>query len=109
MTRETVKIGRRVYNFRFKDYIAGNCLGLCEFPHKSIRGRITVKTGQTDFNTADTILHEVLHAICDNRKLKLEDNEEERIVAALATGLTHFFRDNPEFRDKVMRLIDGDD
>ena len=44
---------------------------------------------------ADTLLHEVLHAIADG--MSLDDNcTEEDFVSRIATGLTTVWRDNPK-------------
>jgi hypothetical protein len=103
MTRDTVKIGNRNWGITYRRKLQGDMLGWCILAPK---WEIQIKKKQGDI--ADTILHEVLHAICYDQKLKLEDEEEERIVLALATGLTRFFRDNPEYTDKLMGMIHGD-
>lgn len=99
----TVKIGTRTYTVKFKKRLQGDMLGWCILPMKDRRGEIQIKREQGDI--ADTIIHEVLHAICHDQKLKLEDEEEERIVLALATGLTKFFRDNPHFTENLMSVV----
>lgn len=45
--------------------------------------------------TADTYLHEILHGIWDAMGIG-ETCEEEPAVAAMATGLLSFLRDNPD-------------
>ena len=45
----------------------------------------------------DTLLHEVLHAIYNVGNISDED-EEERIVSIMASGLTQVLRDNPKLR-----------
>ena len=57
---------------------------------------IHIADGQRGPQLADTILHELLHAIYATFSLK-DDDEEERIVSALATGLVGVLRDNPDF------------
>lgn len=102
MCSDTVKVGRKTYTVHYKTRLKENTLGWCIYA-KDGKGRIEIKRKQGDI--ADTIIHEVLHAICDDQKLKLADDEEERIVTALANGLTRFLRDNPEFRDKLIQLL----
>ena len=67
--------------------------GLCRIGE----GYIDILRGQRPFDEADTILHEVLHAIryCQGR----EDGGEveEDYVRSLATGLIGVLQDNPEF------------
>ena len=97
-----IRIGRKTYTVHYKTRLSENTLGWCIYA-KDGKGRIEIKRKQGDI--ADTIIHEVLHAICDDQKLKLEHEEEERIVGALANGLTRFLRDNPEFREKLVGLL----
>lgn len=42
----------------------------------------------------DTLLHEIGHAIYDIYRLT-DDDDQERIVATMATAWTQIFRDNP--------------
>ena len=49
---------------------------------------------------ANTVLHEVLHAIFRQqglREIKILDDHEELMVTGLANGLTQVFLDNPTF------------
>ena len=57
---------------------------------------IHVTKGQRGPALADTVMHELLHDIFKTFALKDED-DEERIVSALATGLVGVLRDNPNF------------
>ena len=57
---------------------------------------IHVAAGQHGPALADTVLHELLHAIFQTFALK-DDDDEERIVSALATGIIGVLRDNPNF------------
>lgn len=43
----------------------------------------------------DTLLHELLHAIWAHTGLSYEDDEQERVVGALAPWLLGALRDNP--------------
>jgi hypothetical protein len=45
----------------------------------------------------DTLLHEVLHALCWHTQLGLSHKKEERVVGTLASALIGVFRDNPDF------------
>ena len=57
---------------------------------------IHVTKGQRGPALADTVLHELLHAVFATFCLKDED-DEERIVSAMATGIVGILRDNPKF------------
>jgi hypothetical protein len=62
------------------------------------RGLIDVATRQGLFDTRDTLLHEVFHAILRQQGRTTEGDEtEELYVRALATGLMGVLQDNPEF------------
>jgi hypothetical protein len=57
---------------------------------------IHVTKGQRGPALADTVMHELLHAIFKTFALKDED-DEERIVSAISKGLVGVLRDNPNF------------
>jgi len=46
--------------------------------------------------TADTVIHEVLHAIWFSKGISGDKADEEDIVTPLATGLAQVIRDNPD-------------
>lgn len=69
-------------------------------------GTITVYAGQPVDELADTIIHEVLHAIWAERELG-QKVEEEAAVTALAHGLTAVFKDNPEFAAVWLKCLAG--
>lgn len=64
-------------------------------------GIIEVATGQSDFATKDSFLHETMHAILFMQGHSLGSSEdpnyetEEKYVRALSTGLIAFLRSNP--------------
>jgi hypothetical protein len=45
---------------------------------------------------AECLLHEVCHAVFDNGTLQ-DGDSEERVVSAMARGLSQVWRDNPGF------------
>lgn len=53
---------------------------------------------------ADTLLHEAGHAIYATYALA-DDDTEERIVGAFATGWTQVFRDNPWLTEWLRRAL----
>lgn len=70
----------------------GEVNGLCEPQHL----RIGVDDGLVSKAlVVDTLFHEVLHAIWDERSLPNKPNEE-RAVRSLATGIVGLFQDNPK-------------
>lgn len=54
---------------------------------------INIKEHQLPIEEADTVLHEVLHAIDFTMDLEISEHQ----IRALATGLIGVFQDNPEF------------
>lgn len=52
---------------------------------------------------ANTLLHEIMH-VCWSMAALNDEDKEERIVTALANGLSQVIRDNP---DAAAYIIDG--
>lgn len=98
---ETVKIGTRTYTIKYQGTVVDDCLGIC---YKDKR-KIVIQTGQRPKTEFDTVLHEILHAIWHERKLEQTDEIEEKIVSGVASGLTNFFKQNPEFTENLMSLL----
>ncbi len=67
---------------------------------------IRVDTSFPRAQTADTLLHEILHAIWGERQLEDED-KEERTVATLASGLCAVMRDNPDLMPWIEGALKG--
>lgn len=59
---------------------------------------INIKEHQLPIEEADTVLHEVLHAIEYTMDLDLKEHQ----VRALATGLLGVFQDNPKFAKYII-------
>lgn len=90
-----VKVLGRDYSISYEapSPLNNSFLGLCD----NNRQAIYVEDYQTSVEEADTVLHEVLHAIRYMAKVEIDPELEERMVAALATGLISIFHDNPDF------------
>jgi len=59
---------------------------------------------------ADTVLHEIIHALIKFRSLQCAEEEdpdvhEERIAVNIAHGLVQVFRDNPAYADWHMEQM----
>ena len=65
--------------------------GMCD----TESGEITVRPGVHPVEEADTVIHEILHAIAFLMNIGLSDKVEENVVRKMATGLTQVFMDNP--------------
>lgn len=57
--------------------------------------RIRVDTSMSDTQVADTLLHEILHAIHYIYGIK-DEHEEEQVVTVTATALSQVIQDNPD-------------
>jgi Zn-dependent peptidase ImmA (M78 family) len=103
--KEIVKIGRYKWRILFKKYV-GECkthydAGECDYDKR----KISIQSGQTKAAEANTILHEILHAICHDQKLGLKYDLEEEVVTGIANGLQDFIRDNPKYALKLARSL----
>ncbi len=68
------------------------CFG--EYCHEEMTILLSPKQPGLTF-AADTVMHELGHAIYADRDLRVRDSEE-RIIGQLSRGYTQTFRDNPE-------------
>jgi hypothetical protein len=93
----SVVILGRVYNIDQKDFIDGDLLGQCD----SDALKIMIKKNQPEILEADTLLHEILHAIDDAMQTKMK----ERQVHCTATGLLALFKDNPDFVKYMFKVV----
>lgn len=90
----------RVEQWDTSDAAGANRMGEC----CHLASRIRVDTVHGDTQTANTFIHEVLHACWKHAELDDED-KEERVVSALANQLTQVFRDNPQFTDYLKTAL----
>jgi len=66
---------------------------------------ILVDAALSEPRAAVTLLHEVVHGIVENAGRSME----EQAVRALAFGLAHVTRDNPEMVPAVREMLEGED
>lgn len=57
---------------------------------------IALAAEQAPAEKAESLLHELLHAVASNHKLGLGDEAEETVVNAFSRGLFAILRDNPK-------------
>ncbi len=69
--------------------------------------RIEIASGLHPDKEADTVLHEVLHALWDAYGLREKKDSEERIVTALAAGLLNVLKANNNTMPQFMRFKQG--
>ena len=95
-TVEQVKVGALTYVVKF-----GACSdtedwnGVCRYNALQIR----INDSMSDRRQGSTLVHEVLHAICDERAVKLTEEQ----VETLANGMTQVLRDNPDLVEFVTK------
>ena len=90
----TIDIIGREYAVLYKDELIG-MVGECDYEKLQIH----VKTGQHPFLEADTILHEIIHAIDDAMQTKMT----ERQVHCTATGIMALLKNNQEFLEYLYK------
>lgn len=99
---EFVKVGFRQYRiveWSPRGAMAEGCSGQCDLTMAEIR----VFTGLGWNKAANTLLHEVLHAVWYFHGLSDDDNQE-RYVNVIANGLSAVWVDNP---DVITWINDG--
>jgi len=70
-----------------------------------INSRIRIEEKLVGAVLVDTVIHELNHAIWAIGNLKTEKEEEERVVAVMASYWTQIFRDNPELIKWINRNL----
>ena len=97
-----LKIGGQVYKVIRDDKQCEErgYLGICFKDHS----KIFYTEDYPKETVADTLIHEMLHAIWRNY---LDEGavEEEKAVTMLAHGLIQVMRDNPKFFDEIRSMI----
>lgn len=90
---ETLRVGP--FDFRIEKLSAQRAMGKdCFGEFSSCEAYVALQLDMPSaVKAADTMLHEAGHAIYSTYALA-EDDKEERIVAAFATGWAQVFRDN---------------
>lgn len=68
---------------------------------------IQIAPGLMPTHEANTLLHEVLHAVLHAAGVGLLLEEEEKIVLAMANGLCQVMKDNPDFLPFMMSRLNG--
>jgi Zn-dependent peptidase ImmA (M78 family) len=91
-----VRVGGHEFTIRYRKFAdKEKALGLCIYKD----ARVEIATGQTPFDTRDTVLHEIMHALLAKQGHVgscFKNETEERYVNALASGVVGVLQDNPE-------------
>lgn len=101
-----LRIGYKDYTLKFVEGLVdrAEAVGMCF----KIKGMIEIDKSLPDIETANTMLHEVMHAVHYVHGLHdmgQDTDAEERIVNSLGNGMTQVLRDNPEFTTTVMAKL----
>ena len=92
---DSVRIFGRNYSFNY----VPEYMGLAEMGTTDNHNLlINIKEHQLPVEEADTVLHEVIHAIEYTMDLEMSEHQ----VRALATGLMGVFQDNPKFAKYII-------
>ena len=101
---KSIKIGYRDYKLeKWKQTVASANDAHGQFFSKE--GIIGYTDEEKGVSHANTILHELFHAIIYQWNIDLDDKMEEVVVNGLTNGLTTIFVDNPEFMDYLKLKI----
>tara|TARA_Y100000296_G_scaffold43156_1_gene49620 strand:- start:2273 stop:2626 length:354 start_codon:yes stop_codon:yes gene_type:complete len=101
---ESIKIGYRDYKLeKWKQTVASANDAHGQFFSKE--GIIGYTEEEKGVSHANTILHEILHAIIYQWNIELGEKEEEHLVSALSNGLTTVLVDNPNLMDYIKNKI----
>ena len=101
---EKIKVGYRDYKLEeWKQTVATANEAHGQFFSKE--GVIGYTTDEKGVSHANTVLHEILHAIVYQWNIELEDKEEEKLVNILTNWLTTVFVDNPKLMDYLKEKI----
>lgn len=90
-----------IKKLRSKKPIDGDADGLCVYDDHEVQ----VRGGLAPLAEADTILHELFHAILHSQGREQGGDLEELYVRALATGLLGVIRDNPQLLKWLTTLL----
>ena len=95
---QSIKIGYRDYKLEKWNLSVANA--------NEAHGQFFAKEGiigytdeEKGVSHANTILHEILHAVVYQWKIELGEKEEETLVNSLTNGLVTVFVDNPDLMD----------
>ena len=100
----SIKIGYRDYKLEeWKQTVATANEAQGQFFQKE--GIIGYVADEKGVSHANTILHEVLHAIIYQWNIDLDEKMEETVVNGLTNGLITVFVDNPELLDYLKTKI----
>ena len=103
-TTDKIKIGYRDYKLEeWKQTVASANEAQGQFFAKE--GVIGYTADEKGVSHANTLIHEIMHAIIYQWNMELEEKVEELVVNGLANGLTTVLVDNPKLIDYLKDKI----
>ena len=103
-TPSKIKIGYRDYKLEeWKQTVASASEAQGQFFAKE--GIIGYTADEKGVSHANTLIHEIMHAIIYQWNMELEEKVEELVVNGLANGLTTVLVDNPKLLDYLKDKI----
>ena len=104
MIPEKIKIGYKEYRLeKWKQTVASANEAQGQFFAKE--GIIGYTAEETGVSHANTLIHEILHAIVYQWNMDLDEKIEEHVVNGLTNGLTTVLVDNPKLIDYLKEKI----
>lgn len=95
-----VQIGYKTYTIDYIDNPMGDNHGICQ----NEKGKIFIDKNLPTSDLMNTTIHEILHAIFYSYGILTDEDEEEKIVVALANGITEVVLRNPELLRKLGKM-----
>jgi len=104
---KNIKIGYRDYKIKNLDSIVSKCNEI-NGQFLASDGMIALSSTEDNISHANTLIHEILHAIVYQWGIELDDKDEERICNTIANGLTTVFIDNPSLLSYLQKQLKGE-
>ena len=102
-----IKIGYKNYKIKNLDSIVSKCNEI-NGQFLASDGMIALSSTEDSVSHANTLIHEIFHAIVYQWGIELDDKEEERICNTIANGLTTVFVDNPSLLSYLQKQLKGE-
>ena len=104
---KNIKIGYREYKIKNLDSIVSRCNEI-NGQFLASDGVIALSSTEDNISHANTLIHEILHAIIYQWGIELDDKEEEKICNTIANGLTTVIVDNPSLLSYLQKNLKGE-
>lgn len=99
-----LKVGAFDYEIESWDSLAAESsmrYGECSMLQQKIR----VAENLGPQHQGQTLLHEILHAACQQQSILEDGDEQEEVVRALSLGLAAVMRDNPKVFEWILKAL----